>query len=152
MGKTIGTTGDSAYAFGWPSTIATIVVGAFVSISMLFQLGRRVAATVEIPEGAWESRAIMNDGIAATRRIVFTGPRQGRWTESRVDRGTEVSLDAAQFEVEGPRANRFCIAATAGTRDCRLLQVSRDSLVMVFGTPTVSQPFGQSRWVFLRVK
>ena len=143
------TSPNADYAFGWPSSIATIALGVLVSIGLVVQLGRRTTVTAMRPSGVWESRTPVPDGGEVTRRIYFTGARQGTWTEVRTSRGVVTSADSLSFALEGPRANRFCMARTSATADCRILQMAGDSLTMMFGTPTVQRPAGQTRLVFV---
>src|SRR5262249_13859836 len=137
------------YAFGWTSTIATLALGVVVAGAFGFQLARRPAVAALLPRGAWESRvADGQTGASIVRRIVFTSTQSGSWSE-RVERSSGITpVDSAPFVLEGPRANRFCLHPSPGTSDCRIIVMSADSLVMMFGTPTVARPAGDVSWVF----
>ena len=137
------------YAFGWGTSIATIVVGIAAVLGLLVQLGRRSNAPAPAPTGVWESRASTSDGTVETRRIVFAGAQAGQWLRVGTRDGHVVWADSARFSLEGPRGNRFCIQRDAGASDdCRIVLVAQDSLVMMFGVPTVELPAGAIRWVF----
>jgi hypothetical protein len=135
-------------AFGWPSTIVTLVLVVALSVGFGFQLSRRSLAIDVAPVGVWESQQAIDGAVTIVRRIAFTAPRAGRWLEVTRDSSGSVVTDSLRFQLEGPRATRFCI--NAPVVDCRILVASRDSLVMMFGTPTVERPAGDVLWVFRR--
>ncbi len=63
-------------------------------------------------------------------------------------RGAMRMSDSLPFVLEGALATRFCIGRSPGGADCRVLQPAADSLVMMFGPPTIDGPVGGIRWVF----
>jgi hypothetical protein len=139
------------YAFGWPSAVATLALGVAVAAAFLVQLSRRQEAVVPPLHGVWDSRAV--DGPETTiRRITFTSELGGYWSERPEATPNLTPFDSAQFVVEGPSSNRLCIRSRVNSADCRVMVVSRDSLLMMFGTPTVARPTGENRWLFRPVR